>query len=878
MHWLRQLFQRRQIYNDFAEEIRQHLAEKVEALMAEGMSRQDAEYAAKREFGNIARIEESGHEPWMWPRLESIFADVKFAFRKLRHSPGFALTAILTLAFGIGANVVVFSVLNGIVLRPIDVPQPGNLFQVSVGNNRGDAHSYPDYLDYRDRNQPFTGLLAYKFVRVGIAIDGSISQSWGNAASGNYFDVLGVQPALGRFFHASDEHGLASAPYIVLSYDFWRRQFAANPHILGKTVLLNQHPFTIIGVAPENFHSTDYFFWPDYWIPVVNAQQVTGWDDLCCRDHISFIVLGRLKLGITPQQATESMNALARQMAKQYPKDDGLTLRVRRPGPAGDSTDPVKKALLGIMLVAVLVLLAACANLASIFAARAADRSSELAIRLAIGSSRWMIARQLLTEAVVVSLIGGIVGTFFARLLLGTLGRWRFNDFPLHFVIAPDARVYLVAIALSIASGVVFGLLPARQVWRTDVIQAIKSSYVFAASFRRFAMRDLLLIIQIIVCTLLVTTSLVAVLGMMRSLHVPLGFEPRGITLGQVDLKMAGFPDPESPLVQRRLLDTAAAIPGVSAAAIAGDIPLSGNGGGWFVYKWDTAQFVPSHRAFAAPVYPISPGYLSLTGTRLESGRDFTWNDKPGAPAVAIVNETFARTLFGTTHAVGRRFALWATARYEIVGIVEDGKYNSLGEDPRPAMFLALQQGIGEFITSGPVTVLVRSQLRQDQVTASLHRALSQVVTTAPVAIQSWSDTIDRSMMPARTATIVLGIMGFMAALLAATGIFGMASYSVSRRMKEQGIRIALGAQRFQVIRAMLGRPILILLGGSCLGLIGGVLAAHLLAHLVSFATTRDPLVLSGVLLTMLLLGLIATWIPARRALSIDPARLLRDS
>src|ERR1700761_7078311 len=302
MSWLKQLFTRRQIYSDLSEEIQQHLAEKVEALMADGMSRQDAEFAAKREFGNIARIEESGHEPWMWPRAESILSDIKFAFRKLRHSPGFALTAILPLAFGIGANVVVFSVLNGIVLRPIDVPQPDTLFQLSRGENGGDGHGYPDYLDYRDRNQAFTGLLAYKFIRVGLAIDASVAQSWGTAASGNYFDVLGVKPALGRFFHAADEHGLASAPYIVPSYDFWQRQFAANPHILGKTVSLNQHPFTIIGVAPESFHGTDYFFWPDYWIPAVNAQQVTGWDDLCCRDHISFNVLGRIKPGFTPEQ------------------------------------------------------------------------------------------------------------------------------------------------------------------------------------------------------------------------------------------------------------------------------------------------------------------------------------------------------------------------------------------------------------------------------------------------------------------------------------------------------------------------------------------------------------------------------------------------
>jgi predicted permease len=571
------------------------------------------------------------------------------------------------------------------------------------------------------------------------------------------------------------------------------------------------------------------------------------------------------------------MDAIAHRMAKQYPQDEGLTLLVRRPGPAGDSNDPIKKALLGIMLLALLVLLAACANLASIFAARAADRSSELAIRLAIGSSRWMVVRQLLTEAILVSLIGGILGSFVARLLLGAFSHWRPGDFPTHFLIAPDGRVYLVAIALSIVSGIVFGLLPARQVWRTDVVQAIKSNYVFAGSFRRFAVRDALLLIQVAVCTLLVTSSLVAVHSMMRSLRASLGIAPQGVTLAQVDLQMAGVPDAQSRLVQRRLLDAAAAIPGVTAAATSDFAPFLGVWN-WSVYSWDTTQFLPSHIAFTATTYLVSPGYLQLAGTRLQSGRDFTAEDKPGSPAVAIVNETFARRLFGTPRAVGKRFKLFDPARYEIVGVVEDGKYDDPAEDPHPAIFVAYSQGIGPYITSGPVTVLVRSQLPQDQIAARLHHALAQVVTTVPISVLSWSDAIDRSMMPARTATIVLGIMGLMAALLAVTGIFGMASYSVSKRMKEQGIRIALGAQRFQVMRAMLARPVLILLCGSSIGILGAVLTAGILAHLISLATTRDPLVLSGVVLTMMLLGLVATWIPARRALAIDPASLLRDS
>jgi hypothetical protein len=391
MQWLKQLFTRRQIHSDLSDEIQQHLAEKIAALIADGMSPKEAAYAARREFGNVTGIEESGREAWTWPRAESILSDVKFAIRKLKKSPGFATTAILTLALGIGANVVVFSVVNGLILRPLDVPEPATLFQVVHGKDFFNTQSYRDYLDYRDRDPSFSGMLAYGFMRVGLRAGKTAVQGWGHAVSGNYFDVLGVQPASGHFFHAADEHGPASAPYIVLSYDFWRLHFDSNPHILGETIELNQHPFTVIGVARKDFHGTEVFFVADYWIPLVNEAQVTGFEDLPYRDHYAFTVLGRLKPGVTPQQATRSLNVLAAQMAREDPKDDGLTALVRKPGPAEDEQDPTKKALLGILLLAILVLLAACANLASIFAARATDRGGELAIRLAIGASRWMI-------------------------------------------------------------------------------------------------------------------------------------------------------------------------------------------------------------------------------------------------------------------------------------------------------------------------------------------------------------------------------------------------------------------------------------------------------------------------------------------------------
>jgi predicted permease len=529
------------------------------------------------------------------------------------------------------------------------------------------------------------------------------------------------------------------------------------------------------------------------------------------------------------------------------------------------------------MLLAFLVLLAACANLASIFAARAADRSGELAIRLAIGSSRWIVLRQLVVEAVLVSIAGGVLGSLFARSALGMLSRLRLSgDFPTHFPILPDARVYMAALTMSVAGGLLFGLLPGRQVWQTDVIQTIKSGGLRTESFRRFALRDVLLAIQIVVCTLLVTATLVAIRGMTRALHEPLAFQPEGVTLAWADLRMAGHTDEEMLPLQKRMAEAAGAIPGVTAAAVVDSAPFLG-GGEWFVYRWGTTDFLPSHKAFAAPTFVIAPGYLKAAGTRLLAGRDFTWHDDSKSPDVAIINETFAHKLFGTGPAIGQRFALWETAKYEVVGVVPDGKYMSFTEEPQPVMLLPLAQGVGGVISSS-ATIIVRSHLAPDQITAALNRSLRAIEPDAPFTIRRWADVIDLSMLPARAATAALCVMGLLSALLSVTGVFGMASYAVSKRMREQGIRMALGAQRSQVVRSTLSRPLLLLFGGSAIGLGAGVLTSGLISHFVSIATPRDPLILFGVFLTMTLLGLLGTWIPAHRALAIDPARLLRDS
>jgi predicted permease len=384
-----------------------------------------------------------------------------------------------------------------------------------------------------------------------------------------------------------------------------------------------------------------------------------------------------------------------------------------------------------------------------------------------------------------------------------------------------------------------------------------------------------LLAVQIVVCTLLVTASLVSVRGLILALHMPLAFQPEQVTLAQADLRTVGYSGEQALPVQKRLLDAAASIPGVSAAAVSDGVPFLG-GAGWFVYRWGTTEFLPSHRAFGAYSFLVTPNYLNAAGTRLLAGRDFTWHDDGGSPRVAIVNQTFAHKLYGDKPPVGQRFALWATAKYEVIGVVEDGKYGSVNEDPQPAMFIPLAQGVGE-VMSTSATILIRSRLPQDQIAAALRQKLAAIEPGAPFTLRSWADAIDLSMITTRAAVTALGVMGLLAAMLAVTGVFGMASYSVSKRMKEQGIRMALGAQPVDILRSTLHRPLLLLIGGSCLGLLGGVLTSSLWAHLVSFATPRDPLVLAGVLFVMTLLGFMATWVPARRALGIDPARLLRE-
>ena len=869
------LFRRSPVDQEIDAELQAHIAMCIDANVAAGMSPEEARRDALLRFGNRTVAKERVAASDTALSIGDLGRDIRYAGRQLRHSPGFALTAILTLALGIGANVVVFGVVNAMILRPLNVAHADRLLQLSQQGRGGDNQSYPDYVDLKTRNSTFTDMAAYRLGYVGMSSGGNAQKTWDYEVSGNYFDMLGVRPQAGRFFHANDERGPDSAPYVVLSDVLWRKRFNADPRVVGTTVDLNKHPFTILGVASKSFHGTEIFFWPEIWIPMINEEQIEGYSYLTKRGNHGLFVIGSMKPGVTPRQAEDDLNAVAHQMTREHPTDDdGLTVRLVKPGLLGDTLGgPAPPFLAAIMGLALLVLLAACVNLAGIFAARAADRSRELAIRLSIGSTRWRILRQLLTEAVLISVAGGAAGTLIARTMLGVLSGWQpISEYPIHVTVAADGRTYWIAVLLSLGAGILPGLLPAGQVWRTDATDALKRGTTSARIARRVTLRDLLLGIQIALCALLLTASLVALRGMDRSLHAPVGFVPQGAMVADSEMHMAGYSDDSAFPVQRRIIEEASQLPGVQAAGTIDSLPLGGGSDNWSVYREGTADLRLSNSVMTPHSYNISPGYLKAAGTTMLGGRDFPWDDGPGTPKVAIVNETFARKMFGDDPAIGGHFLSGDKTRYQIVGIVEDGKYETLTEDPGPAMFFPLAQN-----HEANTILIVRSELSPAETASDLNRMLTGIDSSLPFSLRSWPDRLSLALFPARIATAALSVMGLLAAMLAITGVFGMATYTVSKRLRELGIRVALGAHRGQVMRAALGRPILVLLSGSAAGLVLGVLASRLLAALVYEATPRDPFVLIGAVTAMVVIGVIATWIPARRALTINPAQLLRQ-
>jgi predicted permease len=806
----------------------------------------------------------------------NLFQDLRFAFRRLQRSPGFVITAVVTLSLGIGANVAAFGILQGLILRPLDVPKANQVMSLQRGQHGNINLSYPEVRDVQEDNTVFSAVAADRVMDFGLEANGATRPVWGYEVSGQYFELLGIHPHLGRLLQPSDDVHPNAAEVAVLSSNAWQSYFRADPAIVGKTVRINKHPYTIVGVTPAGFYGTEKFLQPDLFVPMANETQFESFDWLQARHTQNVWSIVRIKDGVTLPQVQAELNAIAARIARQYPKDEEhLSLRLSRPGLLGDLFgSPARGFLAGIMALAGIVLLAACANLGSLFAARTADRTRELAIRIAIGSSRWRILRQILTETFLIAFIGGAFGCALAWSVLTGLSSWQpTTSFPVRLAVGPEPSLIVAGFLISVVSGALFGVVPLRQIFATDPNDAIRSGSSHLTAGRRWALRDLLLALQIALCCVTVSAAFVSLRGLAKTLTLQLGFEPDHAVLARFDLGLAGYKDDQAEQFQHRLLQRASQLPGVDAASYANTTPLALDQSSWAVYPQQAVEYRPTTRAFVATIYEVSPGYFKAAGTKLLAGRDVNLSDGAKAPPVVVVNREFAQQLFHRDDAVGRYFKDGSGRLIQIIGVAEDGKYESLNEDPRPAMFFPIAQ---QRDTS--TALIVRTRMDTNDMAAAVRKLVHELDPGVPVQdLGAWRNQLALQLFPARVATVALGALGIFGLLLSVTGTFGLASYTVARRLRELSIRVALGAQARQIMLAAFGRMVTLVMGGLLVGLMLGVAAGKLLAAVVYHASAQDPLVLCAVAMTMLLTGLLSTAGPVRRALNIDPANLLRE-
>jgi predicted permease len=855
--------------NDLDEELRSHLEHRTADLARSGIAPDVAERRARLELGSRESWKEECRRSYGLRWADESWQDVRYALRTLRRSPGFSAVAIVSLALGIGANTAVFGVLDALVLRPLPVKDPERLVFVEPT-----THSYPAYRDLRDRNVTLSDLFAYRVTPVGLGSGVSTSRAWGYLATGNYFDALGIKPLVGRFFHGADDLKPGAAPYAVLSYDCWRTRFESDPAIAGRTIFLNNRSYTAIGVAPAGFHGTENIYWPDVWIPMAMQPEVeeTPWlDNRFTRDCL---VGGRLKPGVTPARAEANLRAIAAELSREYPRSDaGTKVRLSKPGLVGQTLRrPMEAFVFGVILLAGLVLLAACANLASLVAARGADRGFELAIRVSIGAARTRIVRQLATESLLLAIAGGAAGCGLAALLIGVFRKMASSEVPVHVDTQTSGGVLLFGFAAALLSALLFGIAPVRQAFRANTNSALRGGAQAASRGRAWPHREALLAVQVALCCVLVTASFVAVLGARRAFQMPVGIEPRSVAAAGFDLGLAKYSRAAGEEFQRRALDATARIPGVSAAAFADSFPLGIDQSTTIAFRPKETDFLSSN-AISVSHYHVSPGFFAAIGTRLLNGRDFTWHDGAQSPRVAIVNRTFARTVLGTERAEGLYYFAGPKVSVQVVGVVEDGKYQTITEDRRLALFTPMPQ---EY--NGTTYLLARSARPTEAVAREMETAIRGLDRNLPLySVGPLENLLALAYLQARAAAWCLSAFGVLAVMLAVTGIYGLSAYTVSRRVREIGIRVAIGARPRQVLRSVLGRMGAIVAIGAVAGIAGGVVSSAILAHVVEQAAPRDPMVLGGVATTMIVAALLSCWGPARRAISVDPARSLRS-
>jgi predicted permease len=871
MRWLKQLFSRRRLYGDLSEEIREHLEEKVEELAAGGMSRRYAETVARREFGNVTMTEQDSREVWRWSWIEDFLSDVRYGLRGLRKNPGFTAVAVLTLALGIGANTAIFSVVNAVLLRPLPFQNANRLvraFGTFPISNESDV-SPADFLDYRAQNHVFDhleGLIDGNTI-FNLAGSDKPTQVKGTVVTAGFFDLLGIQPLLGRTFVAADE-GVSRPQVVVLSNSLWRERFGGDAGAVGKSVVLDGSRMTVVGVLRED---VPLFSDGDLWIPA--PFEVTG---MTSRESRFLRVYGVLKTGTTMAQAQAELHTISAHLTKQYPDSNagwGMRLVPLQTSLVGD----VRPALLVLLGAVALVLLIACANVASLLLARNTSRTREIAIRVTLGAGRLRLVRQMLTESVLLALAGGAAGIVLAKWGVDVLKGLAPENLPRLSEVSVSGTVLAFTGCVAVFTGILFGLGPALQASRRDTTQNLKEGGTAGLSRSKHRAHNVLVIAEVALSLVVLIASGLLLNSFWRLTHVNPGFDPSNIVTAQISVTGPELEkEPQRRAFFDRLQERTVSMPGVESAGFVSELPLDHQGNDTYVTIAEHPPVRPADR-LDADIRVVAGDYFRAMRIPLLEGREFTPRDTADSTFTVLINEPLAKRFFAGEDPIGKHLQIYeGKPEYvtrEIVGVVGGIKHIALQEALRPEMFLPYAQS-----AQLRMNIVVRRAGNPLTVPSAIRSAVSSIdPDEATSDFRTLGEIVSSSAAGDRFNTLLLAGFGGMALLLTAAGIFGVLSYLVAQRTREIGLRMALGARRPDISRVIVGHGMRLVLTGVGVGLLGAYGATRWMSSFLFGIAPTDTLTFLAVSALLATAGFLACYLPARRAMRVDPMVALRS-
>ena len=819
--------------------------------------------------------------------MTSFWQDLRYAFRALRNSPWFAAIAVVTLALGIAVNTSIFSIINGFILRPLPVPHAEQLAVLSLqqaGDHSLQKFSYPDFVDLRDQAASVADILAYRITLGGMAADNRGDHCIITRVSGNYFPILGVQPALGRLFLPTEGQTPGADPVIVLGFSYWQKRFAGDIAIIGKHVEINNHPLTIVGVAPPEFHGTYSVLDSDLYVPL--SADISSKGDSLIQDLYtqradrSLSLMVRLKPGVSLKQAQASLNVVGQRIAEQHPDVDkgiavlGFPEKLARPDPDPDNTLPAVSA--AFMALGALVLLVACFNVTNVLLVRATARQREMAIRTALGAGRARLVRQYLTESLLLAFLGaagGLLLSSWATRYLSTLSLG--TDLPLRMDFMPDVRVYLFAFGAALLTGVVVGVFPALRVARRDINSVLHEGSRGSTDGRRHFVRSTLVVAQVAGSLVLLIVAGLFIRSLGKAQTIYLGFNPSSVLNFSLDVQQIGYQEVQGREFYRELESRLHALPGVVAVGQAFTVPMG-------VMSSNAPVSVEGHPVEAGKQPPsvdynmVSPGYFDTLRIPVHRGRTFTATDDEKSPQVAIINQTMAKQFWSDQDPLGKHFSTKGASGpfFEVVGVVQDGKYKGVVEDPLPHFYVPLSQSYVPLRTFH-----VRTSSPPKNLSMQIQAQIRALAPNLPISqLQTMDEALQgiNGFMLYRLGAQLTGTMGLLGHILAIVGVYSVASYAASQRTHEIGIRMAIGATPRDILRLVLRQGIGVVGLGVVVGLATAFAGTRLLSDLFYGVKPTDPLTYAAVALLLLAVALLACWIPARRATRISPLVALR--